>query len=241
MIPRLDTIMSGASGGGGRPPSDSESSSPGRHGSTPPDRALRGTPPDRHQRAPPDRQQRGTPPDRQNGNLYAASSSNQHQPHRVSSGISTQLNIIPPSPATRRMRRKSTFEPRLAPHPMETPISPAVPMNFTSPLAQLFSPIVPDTPDGGFNGQLGNQQGGLGANLGQRRAARRSANDGQLAPGVAMFRRRAMTGMPSGLGASALSVTPGEGPSKEPSETVSLLIGSSFSWYSFCLGWRNGR
>jgi len=94
-------------------------------------------------------------------------------------------------------------------------------MNFTSPLAQLFSPIVPDTPDGGFHGQNGSQQGGFGANLlGQRRGARRSANDGQLAPGVAMFRRRAMAGMASGLGASALSVTPGEGPSKEPSETA---------------------
>ncbi|KAG8692283.1 hypothetical protein FRC08_009873 [Ceratobasidium sp. 394] len=202
--------MSTGSGGNVRVSEHETGASLGRRGDTPPD------PPSG--KAPPGQRQRDALLDGRNveGNTNAARNQRSQQ---GPSGVSTQLNIIPASPITRRSRRKSTFEPRVT---ADALISPTVP-SFTSPLAQLFSPIVSEPPNGGFNGPPGNQQGTLGTtHLGLRRAARRSANESQMAPGVAMFRRRAMSNMlgPSGLGTSALSTTPREEPSQEPSGTV---------------------
>ncbi|KAG9127230.1 hypothetical protein FRC07_000101 [Ceratobasidium sp. 392] len=210
MIPRLDTIMSTGSGRSVPIPERGPGSSRERDDNTPPD------PPSG--KSPPGRQTRNTPLDRSSGGQNAASGRSQQQ-QQGPSGSGPYLNVTPASPLVRRSRRKSTFEPR--PLPTDAPISPAVPA-FTSPLAQLFSPIVSEPPDGGFNGPPGNQPGGLMTHLGLRRASRRSANDSQLAPGVALFRRRAKTGLlgPSGLGTSALSTTPREEPSQGPSETA---------------------
>ncbi|CAE6462062.1 unnamed protein product [Rhizoctonia solani] len=82
---------------------------------------------------------------------------------QVPSGISTQLNTGLLAPIQRRSRRKSTFEPRLLPARAEAASS-IPPTNFTSPLAQLFSPIVSEPPDGGFNSP--------NITIGQRKALR---------------------------------------------------------------------
>ncbi|KAH7335511.1 hypothetical protein B0J17DRAFT_78990 [Rhizoctonia solani] len=128
------------------------------------------------------------------------------------SGISTQLNNALLSPIQKRNRRKSTFEPRLVPNRPELAISGIPIANFTSPLAQLFSPIAPEPPGGGFNGP--------NTAIGQRRAARKSGGELQTTPAVALFRRKALAGMLGGAGTStsALSSTPGD--EKEPSEIV---------------------
>lgn len=189
--PKLDTIMSVTSLASAHTASEQ----------TP--RATRNTPPDRFLS--------DSRPSNQNGGVRAT-----HQRPQDSSGISSQVNNPVLSPISRRARRKSTFEPRLLLHPhLDAPASNVPPPNFASPLAQLFSPVVSGPPDGGFNGPT--------TVIGQRRASRRSGGDAQLAPGVALFRRRAMSGMlgTPGFGASALSTTPGEEGSKEPSETVS--------------------
>ncbi|KAF8748002.1 Nonselective cation channel [Rhizoctonia solani] len=142
-----------------------------------------------------------------NGAFQANSSRDQ-----IPSSISTQLNNGFLAPIQRRNRRKSTFEPRLVPNRTEAASLSVPPANFTSPLAQLFSPIISEPPDGGFNAP--------NTTIGQRRTLRKSGGDQQTAPGVAMFRRRALTGMVGGAGtsSSALSTTPGE--EKEPSEAV---------------------
>lgn len=236
--PRLDTIMSATSVGSGHPPSG-ESPRRGGFGDSP-----RGTPPDRRPvRASPDEQTPtghrsggmnhnsagGTP---QNGGhaLHQYQQHQQHhhqrQQHHGPSGITTQLT----SPIGRRQRRKSTFEPRLLPY-TDTSAAAATPGAYMSPLAQLFTPIVTEPPNGGFNALMGDHTQAQ-THLGQRRASRRSGGDAQVAPGVAMFRRRVLSGMPGhgqshsqsgiGMGTSALSTTPKEDESKEPSETVSL-------------------
>ncbi|ELU44278.1 hypothetical protein AG1IA_01685 [Rhizoctonia solani AG-1 IA] len=144
-----------------------------------------------------------------NGAFQANSSRDQ-----IPSSISTQLNNGFLAPIQRRNRRKSTFEPRLVPNRTEAASLSVPPANFTSPLAQLFSPIISEPPDGGFNAP--------NTTIGQRRTLRKSGGDQQTAPGVAMFRRRALTGMVGGAGtsSSALSTTPGE--EKEPSEAGNL-------------------
>ncbi|QRW16901.1 hypothetical protein RhiXN_04903 [Rhizoctonia solani] len=145
-----------------------------------------------------------------NGAFQANSSRDQ-----IPSSISTQLNNGFLAPIQRRNRRKSTFEPRLVPNRTEAASLSVPPANFTSPLAQLFSPIISEPPDGGFNAP--------NTTIGQRRTLRKSGGDQQTAPGVAMFRRRALTGMVGGAGtsSSALSTTPGE--EKEPSEAAGNL------------------
>ncbi|KAG8705209.1 hypothetical protein FRC12_004220 [Ceratobasidium sp. 428] len=205
MVPRLDTIMS--TGSDRNTSERGMGTSPGRRNDTPPDAPSRTT----HA----GRQSRDTPP---NGNQRAANDRNQRPQLHGQSAASTHLNVIPASPLIRRSRRKSTFEPRTL--ATDAPISPAVP-SFTSPLAQLFSPIVSEAPDGGFTGPGSIQAGLAPTHLGLRRASRRSANESQLAPGVALFRRKAKNGMlgPSGLGTSALSTTPREEP-QEPLETA---------------------
>ncbi|QRW02809.1 hypothetical protein RhiLY_01808 [Ceratobasidium sp. AG-Ba] len=174
MVPRLDTIMSTAqdnmvhsvsgntsSSLGSREPGPSRSS-PGALGSQKPNNMQSDTP--------------GV------GNRKSAISSQRSQ-QQPGNGISTQINVVLPTPLTRRSRRKSTFEPR--PLPSDAPISPTIPMNFTSPLAQLFSPVVSEAPNGGFNSQNTHNQGASGGlQLGLRRAGRRSANESQLAPAL---------------------------------------------------------
>ncbi|CAE6367254.1 unnamed protein product [Rhizoctonia solani] len=137
------------------------------------------------------------------------------QGDQAPSGISTQLNHTLSPPVQRRNRRKSTFEPRLLPNRTEAVTSGIPVANFTSPLAQLFSPIVSEPPGGGFN--LPN------TTIGQRRAARKSVGEQQTTPGVALFRRKALTGMIGGVGTStsALSSTPGD--EREPSETAGQM------------------
>lgn len=150
-----------------------------------------------------------------NHNRPAQSSSQQNQ---AASGASTQVNNGLLSPLTRRPRRRSIFQPRTVVNAnLEVPTSVVPTPSFTSPLAQLFSPIITEPPDGGFHGP--------NTAIGQRRAARRSAGDAQLAPGVAQFRHRAIPGLHDVPEAesSALSTTPRETASKEPSETVSNL------------------
>ncbi|CAE6428982.1 unnamed protein product [Rhizoctonia solani] len=143
------------------------------------------------------------------GNQNGAARSNPHE-GQPPSGISTQLNNALLSPIQKRNRRKSTFEPRLVPNRPEVAISGIPITNFTSPLAQLFSPIAPEPPGGGFNGPT--------TAIGQRRAARKSGGELQTTPSVGLFRRRAVTGMLGGAGTStsALSSTPGD--EKESSE-----------------------
>ncbi|KAG8691753.1 hypothetical protein FRC11_010624 [Ceratobasidium sp. 423] len=133
----------------------------------------------------------------------------------ASSGISTQLNNGLLSPIQRKNRRKSIFEPRLLPNRTEG-VAPGVSAaNFTSPLAQLFSPIVSEPPGGGFNVP--------NTTIGQRKAMRRSVGEQQMAPGAALFRRKVSTGMirRAGSSTSVLSTTPGD--EKEPSETAGQL------------------
>ncbi|KAF8596769.1 hypothetical protein BDV93DRAFT_479992 [Ceratobasidium sp. AG-I] len=238
--PRLDTIMSVTSVGSGRPPSGE---SPGRGGFG---ETHRGTPPERRSARPsPDERtptgnggggsnhkgSSGNPPD--SGHAFHQYQQHQqhhhqHQQYHGPSGVTNQLT----SPIGRRQRRKSTFEPRLLPYThADSATTATTPGAFMSPLAQLFTPIVTEPPNGGFSALLGDHTQAQ-THLGQRRASRRSGGDAQVAPGVAMFRRRVLSGMPghgqshglggSGIGTSALSTTPKEDESKEPSETVSL-------------------
>lgn len=229
--------MSATSVGSGHPPSGN---SPKRGGSQ-----HRGTPPDRRPyRTSPDEQTpkgNGSGGIDHNGSAGSAQQSrhalhqyqqhqqhhHQHQQHQGPSGITAQLT----SPIGRRQRRKSTFEPRLMPHPHNDTHSAAVtPGAFMSPLAQLFTPIATEPPNGGFGALLGDHSHSQ-THLGQRRASRRSGGDGQLGPGVNMFRRRVISGMPGhgqgqgqsgSTGTSALSTTPKDDSSQDPSETVSI-------------------
>ncbi|CAE6521141.1 unnamed protein product [Rhizoctonia solani] len=186
--PRLDTIMSASSAIGAQ----ISERTPRPTGSHQPDRPY-------HEMA--------------LGNPNGAARPNP-QGDQVPSGISTQLNMLSP-PIQRRNRRKSTFEPRLLPSRTEAVISGVPTASFTSPLAQLFSPIVSEPPGGGFNAP--------NTAIGQRRAARKSGGEQQTTRGVALFRRKALTGMVGGAGTStsALSSTPGdEGESSETAGQV---------------------
>jgi hypothetical protein len=208
--PRLDTIMSAPSTASTQEPSE-ETPRPSK--SSPPE----GLHHDYHQAT-------------RNGAAQSSSRQNQGP-----SGVSTQINNPLLSPIVRRARRKSIFEPRFLPNQhLEAPTSALPAPNFTSPLAQLFSPIITEPPDGGFNAPT--------TMIGQRRASR-SGGDPQLAPGVALFRRKALSGIlgTQGMGSSALSTTPREDVSKEPSETVSYVKKrQNWGLIFHCLGWAAG-